>query len=49
MSASDQVPVDGLDPVLSAHHRASDAEPLPDEYDEILAFAADIDTGDTTA
>ena len=50
MSAPDQVPVEGLDPVLSAHHRASDAGPQPQsEYDEILAFAADIDTGDTTA
>lgn len=50
MSAPAQVPVEGFDSVDSAPHRASDAGPqLQDEYDEIFAFAADIDTGDTTA
>jgi hypothetical protein len=50
MSAPDQVPVEGFDPVDSARDGAGDAGPqLQDEYDEILAFAADIDTGDATA
>jgi hypothetical protein len=50
MSAPDQVSVEGFDPVSARHHRAGDAGPQPqDEYDEILAVVADIDTGDMTA
>jgi hypothetical protein len=49
MSAPDQVPAEGFVPVDSARDRAGDAGPQSqDERDEILGFAADIDTGDTT-
>jgi hypothetical protein len=49
VSAPDQVPVEGSDPVYSGRDPAGDAGPQPpDEYDEILALAADIETGDTT-